>query len=31
VVDYAQEAARHGAVYIEGIFSPIERLLDLDR
>jgi aminodeoxyfutalosine deaminase len=25
VVDYAQEAARHGAVYIEGIFSPIER------
>jgi aminodeoxyfutalosine deaminase len=26
VVDYAQEAARHGAVYIEGIFSPIERV-----
>jgi aminodeoxyfutalosine deaminase len=25
VVDYAQEARRHGAVYIEGIFSPIER------
>jgi aminodeoxyfutalosine deaminase len=25
VVDYAEEAARHGAVYIEGIFSPIER------
>jgi aminodeoxyfutalosine deaminase len=25
VVDYADEAARHGAVYIEGIFSPIER------
>jgi aminodeoxyfutalosine deaminase len=25
VVDYAAEAARHGAVYIEGIFSPIER------
>jgi aminodeoxyfutalosine deaminase len=26
VVDYAAEAARHGAVYIEGIFSPIERV-----
>jgi aminodeoxyfutalosine deaminase len=26
VVDYAQEAARHGAVYVEGIFSPIERV-----
>ena len=26
VVDYAGEAARHGAVYIEGIFSPIERV-----
>jgi aminodeoxyfutalosine deaminase len=26
VVDYAQEAFRHGAVYIEGIFSPIERV-----
>ena len=26
VVDYAHEAARHGAVYIEGIFSPIERV-----
>src|ERR671930_557397 len=25
VNDYAQEAARHGAVYVEGIFSPIER------
>ena len=25
VVDYAEEAGRHGAVYIEGIFSPIER------
>jgi aminodeoxyfutalosine deaminase len=25
VVDYAREAAGHGAVYIEGIFSPIER------
>ena len=25
VVDYAEEAARHGAVYVEGIFSPIER------
>jgi aminodeoxyfutalosine deaminase len=25
VVDYAEEASRHGAVYIEGIFSPIER------
>jgi aminodeoxyfutalosine deaminase len=25
VVDYAAEAARHGAVYIEAIFSPIER------
>jgi aminodeoxyfutalosine deaminase len=25
VVDYAEEARRHGAVYIEGIFSPIER------
>jgi aminodeoxyfutalosine deaminase len=25
VVDYAAEAARHGAVYLEGIFSPIER------
>jgi aminodeoxyfutalosine deaminase len=24
VVDYAAEAARHGAVYIEGIFSPAE-------
>ena len=26
VVDYAAEAKRHGAVYIEGIFSPIERV-----
>jgi aminodeoxyfutalosine deaminase len=26
VADYAREAARHGAVYIEGIFSPIERI-----
>ena len=26
VVDYAGEAANHGAVYIEGIFSPIERV-----
>ena len=25
VVDYAAEAAAHGAVYIEGIFSPAER------
>jgi aminodeoxyfutalosine deaminase len=25
VVDYAAEAAGHGAVYLEGIFSPIER------
>jgi aminodeoxyfutalosine deaminase len=25
VVEYAEEAALHGAVYIEGIFSPIER------
>ena len=25
VVEYAEEAAGHGAVYIEGIFSPIER------
>jgi len=26
VVDYAAEAAAHGAVYIEGIFSPAERI-----
>jgi aminodeoxyfutalosine deaminase len=26
VVDYAEEAASHGAVYVEGIFSPIERI-----
>ena len=25
VVDYAAEAVRHGAVYVEAIFSPIER------
>jgi aminodeoxyfutalosine deaminase len=25
VVDYAEVAAGHGAVYVEGIFSPIER------
>ena len=25
VVDYAKEAASHGAVYVEGIFSPAER------
>jgi aminodeoxyfutalosine deaminase len=25
VVDYAEDARSHGAVYIEGIFSPIER------
>ena len=25
VVEYGEEAARHGAVYVEGIFSPIER------
>ena len=34
VVDYAEEAAGHGAVYIEGIFSPIERAwrgVDWDR
>jgi len=26
VVDYAVEAAEHGAVYLEGIFSPAERV-----
>src|SRR5690349_292554 len=26
VVDYAEEAAAHGAVYVEGIFSPAERV-----
>ncbi|HLX20305.1 MAG TPA: adenosine deaminase [Gaiellaceae bacterium] len=26
VVDYASEAASHGAVYLEGIFSPAERV-----
>jgi aminodeoxyfutalosine deaminase len=26
VVDYAEEAASHGAVYLEGIFSPAERI-----
>ncbi|GAA4447581.1 adenosine deaminase [Phytohabitans houttuyneae] len=27
VVDYAAEAAGHGAVYLEGIFSPAERVM----
>src|SRR2546430_4118465 len=27
VVDYAEEAAGFGAVYLEGIFSPAERVL----
>jgi aminodeoxyfutalosine deaminase len=26
VVDYAREAASHGAVYVEGIFTPAERV-----
>ena len=26
VVDYAEEAAAHGALYLEGIFSPAERV-----
>jgi aminodeoxyfutalosine deaminase len=26
VIDYAEEAASHGAVYVEGIFSPAERV-----
>jgi len=26
VLDYAEEAATHGAVYLEGIFSPAERV-----
>ena len=26
VMDYAEEAAAHGAVYLEGIFSPAERV-----
>jgi aminodeoxyfutalosine deaminase len=26
VVDYATEAASHGAVYLEGIFTPVERV-----
>jgi aminodeoxyfutalosine deaminase len=26
VVDYAREAASHGAVYLEGIFTPAERV-----
>ena len=26
VTDYAAEAKRHGAVYLEGIFSPVERV-----
>ena len=25
VLEYAREAAEHGAVYVEGIFSPVER------
>ena len=27
VVDYAREAAAHGAVYLEGIFTPAERVM----
>jgi aminodeoxyfutalosine deaminase len=27
VVDYAREAATHGCVYLEGIFSPAERVM----
>jgi aminodeoxyfutalosine deaminase len=27
VVDYAREASAHGAVYVEGIFTPAERVL----
>src|SRR5262245_26428121 len=27
VVDYAEEAAAHGAAYLEGIFSPAERVV----
>ena len=27
VVDYAREAAAHGAVYVEGIFTPAEPVL----
>jgi len=27
VVDYAREAAAHGAVYVEGIFTPAERVM----
>ncbi|HEY0869476.1 MAG TPA: adenosine deaminase [Acidothermaceae bacterium] len=27
VVDYAAEAASHGAIYLEAIFSPIERVM----
>jgi aminodeoxyfutalosine deaminase len=27
VVDYAREAAAHGAVYLEGIFTPAERIM----
>ncbi len=27
VVDYAAEAASHGAVYLEGIFTPAEPML----
>src|SRR5207248_11679334 len=26
VIDYAEEDASHGAVYVEGIFSPAERV-----
>ena len=26
VVSYAEEAAAHGAVYVEGIFTPAERV-----
>ena len=26
VIDYAEEASSHGAVYVEGIFSPAERV-----
>jgi aminodeoxyfutalosine deaminase len=26
VIDYAEEAASHGAIYVEGIFSPAERV-----
>ena len=26
VVAYAEDAAAHGAVYLEGIFTPVERV-----